>query len=40
MARHSSPSTSGRMCTATCTFDQMLLWVSITPLGSPVVPDV
>ncbi len=25
---------------ALITFDQMLSWVSITPLGSPVVPDV
>jgi hypothetical protein len=38
--RHSSSGRSGRMVRPPTTFDVMLPWVSMTPFGSPVVPEV
>ena len=38
--RHSSSSVKLKRATQVVTFEAMLPWVSITPFGSPVVPEV
>ena len=35
-----SPGPTSMSCPAAQMFDAMLLWVSMTPLGVPVVPEV
>ena len=39
-ARSSGPSTFAKTREAASTFETMLAWLSITPLGRPVVPEV